>query len=52
MRRKSHLLVFTLLFVFGGAALLSACNTTEGIGQDVSAAGDALAKSADDNKAY
>lgn len=52
MRRTSHLLVFTLLLVFGSAALLSACNTTQGVGEDMSAAGDALAKSADDNKTY
>jgi entericidin B len=32
--------------------LLSGCNTMEGIGKDVGAAGDALEKSASDNKGY
>jgi predicted small secreted protein len=32
--------------------LLSGCNTMEGIGKDVGVAGDALEKSASDNKGY
>jgi len=51
-RRKSYLLVFTLMIVAGSAVLLSACNTTEGVGEDMSAAGGALSRSADDNKSY
>lgn len=31
---------------------LTACNTMEGIGKDVEAAGDALENSAKDNKSY
>lgn len=33
-----------------GAILVSACNTVEGVGRDVSSAGDAVAGTADDNK--
>jgi predicted small secreted protein len=33
-----------------GAILVSACNTIEGAGRDVSSAGDAVAGAADDNK--
>ncbi len=34
----------------GCALLVSACNTVEGVGRDVSSAGDTVAKTADDNK--
>ncbi len=33
-----------------GAILVSACNTVEGVGRDVSSAGDTVAGAADDNK--
>lgn len=33
-----------------GAILVSACNTIEGVGRDVSSAGDTVAGAADDNK--
>ncbi|MDF2386180.1 entericidin A/B family lipoprotein [Nostoc ellipsosporum NOK] len=33
-----------------GAMLVSACNTIEGMGRDVSSAGDTVAKTADDAK--
>jgi len=33
-----------------GAMLVSACNTVEGVGKDVSSAGDTVAKTADDAK--
>ena len=32
--------------VIGALALLAACNTVEGVGKDVSSAGDAVAKAA------
>lgn len=35
------------LFLFAAAASLSACNTTRGFGEDVSAAGHAITGSAD-----
>ena len=33
-----------------GALMVSACNTVEGVGRDVSSAGDTVAKTADDAK--
>lgn len=33
-----------------GALMLTACNTVEGVGKDVSSAGDTVAKTADKNK--
>ena len=33
-----------------GAMLISACNTVEGVGRDVSSAGDAVAGAANDSK--
>lgn len=36
--------------VIGGALVLSACNTVEGVGKDVSSAGDTVAKTADGAK--
>lgn len=33
-----------------GAILVSACNTVEGVGRDVSSAGDTVADAADGNK--
>ena len=39
-----------LLILLAAAPLLSACNTTAGAGQDVSAAGRAVTRSADEVK--
>jgi entericidin B len=53
MMRKNIAMAFLTLFVLAGAAAtLSACNTTEGAGQDMSAAGRALSNSAEKNKGY
>lgn len=41
-----------LVLVLGAAGTLVGCNTTRGVGEDVSAAGDALATSAEDNTGY
>lgn len=50
---KSLAAAFLTLFILTGAAsLLSACNTTAGVGKDVSAAGHALNNSAEENKPY
>lgn len=38
------------IFVVSGALLMSACNTVEGVGRDVSSAGDTVAKTADGAK--
>jgi predicted small secreted protein len=52
MRKRFTTLVLTLAVLAGAASLLAACNTTEGAGKDMSAAGEAISKSADKNKAY
>ncbi|MFL9841429.1 entericidin A/B family lipoprotein [Sphingomonas sp. ST-64] len=41
--------VFFMAMLAGGLTL-SACNTVEGVGRDVSSAGDTVAKTADDAK--
>ncbi|WP_203310589.1 MULTISPECIES: entericidin A/B family lipoprotein [Sphingomonas] len=38
------------LAVVAGALMVSACNTVEGVGKDVSSAGKTVAKTADDAK--
>ncbi|MEH3157582.1 entericidin A/B family lipoprotein [Sphingomonas sp. CLY1604] len=38
------------LVVVAGALMVSACNTVEGVGKDVSSAGKTVAKTADDAK--
>ncbi len=45
---KPLALLFSLCFIL----LLSGCNTMEGIGKDVGAAGGALEKSASEHKGY
>jgi predicted small secreted protein len=42
--------VFTVVTLLGAAATLSACNTTAGVGQDVSSAGHAVTNAADSAK--
>ncbi|MBS0969250.1 entericidin, EcnA/B family [Chimaeribacter arupi] len=42
MLKKSILVVFSLLFL----SSLTACNTTRGVGEDVSAGGEAIQRSA------
>lgn len=39
--------ILSVLVLVGAAVALSACNTTTGVGQDVSAAGHAVTNSAD-----
>jgi predicted small secreted protein len=51
MRNKTAILLLNLVLLPGMTALLSACNTTAGAGQDVSAAGHAVTNSADKVKA-
>jgi predicted small secreted protein len=49
--RKSLATAFLSLFVLSGAAaLLSACNTMEGMGRDTSAAGRAVSNTAAETK--
>ena len=52
MRRRLTTWVLTLMVLAGSGSFLAACNTTEGAGQDLSAAGKAISKSADKNKGY
>jgi predicted small secreted protein len=39
-----------LILLSGAATALSACNTTEGVGKDMSAGGNAISNSAEKNK--
>ncbi len=51
MRNKSLVRALVIALVMGAAApLLSACNTMAGAGQDVSAGGNAVSRSATDVK--
>ena len=52
MRKRLVIASLTLLVLVGSAALLGACNTTAGVGEDMAAAGEAIEKSADKNKGY
>lgn len=45
---KRLMTVLTLLFASSAAFSLTACNTTEGVGEDIEAAGDAIDDAADD----
>ncbi len=45
MNMKFSIIAATVVLL-GSAALLTACNTTAGVGQDLSATGDALTSSA------
>jgi predicted small secreted protein len=48
---KGLIMAFLGLLVLSGAtALLSACNTTAGVGEDISATGNALTRGAEQSK--
>jgi predicted small secreted protein len=47
MHKGLVIIVLNLVMLSGATALLSACNTTAGVGQDVSAAGHAVTNSAE-----
>jgi entericidin B len=47
MHKGLVIIVLNLVLLSGTTALLSACNTTAGVGQDVSAAGHAVTNSAE-----
>jgi predicted small secreted protein len=49
-RRGTAKLLIAALLLSGAAVALSACNTTAGVGQDVSATGRAVTNSADSVK--
>lgn len=48
--RKMMSVALAMAILAGTAAMLSACNTTAGAGQDISNTGTALKKAADQNK--
>jgi predicted small secreted protein len=48
--RKSALTLLTLIALSGAASLLTACNTVEGAGHDVSAVGHGVSNAAEDTK--
>ncbi|HJT05282.1 MAG TPA: entericidin A/B family lipoprotein [Stellaceae bacterium] len=51
MMRRAMAKVFVALFVLTSAgAMLSACNTTRGVGEDMQAGGHALSNSAEKNQ--
>jgi predicted small secreted protein len=50
MNRSAIRAVLVTVILAGLAPVLAACNTTAGAGQDVSAAGHAVTRSADDVK--
>jgi len=52
MRKTLASALLTLFVLTGAATILSACNTTEGAGRDMSAAGNAVSNSAERNKPY
>jgi predicted small secreted protein len=47
MRRGLSIVLVNLFLLSGATVLLSGCNTTAGVGQDVSAAGHAVTNTAD-----
>ncbi len=47
MRKVTIVAILNLLLLAGATVLLSACNTTAGVGQDVSATGHAVTNTAD-----
>ena len=48
--RRNFMRKLVGLALVAGALLISACNTVEGVGKDVSSAGDTVAKTADSAK--
>jgi len=50
MNKRLIMVLLSLLVLSGATPLLSACNTTAGAGEDMSAAGHAITGSAERNK--
>ena len=46
MRKRAMILTLTTLTLLGALPVLSGCHTTAGLGQDVSATGQAVSKTA------
>jgi predicted small secreted protein len=49
MYKRTTMLALTLTMLFGATALLGACHTTAGAGEDISKTGQAIEKSANKN---
>jgi predicted small secreted protein len=49
MRKNLAMTLVGLLVLAGASSLLSACNTTAGVGKDVSTTGHAITRSANEN---
>jgi predicted small secreted protein len=49
MRKNLAMTLVSLLLLSGAASLLGACNTTAGAGKDISGAGHAITRSANEN---
>lgn len=52
MRATLATTFLSLFLLTAAGSLLTACNTTEGAGKDMSAAGKAIEHSADEHKSY
>jgi entericidin B len=50
MRKRLIVVLLSLLVPSGATALLSACNTTAGVGEDISATGNAITSGAEQSK--
>jgi predicted small secreted protein len=48
MKKKISAVLLGIFLLSGSAALLSACNTTSGAGKDISSAGRAITRTAED----
>lgn len=44
--------IMSLILAFGLAVVITGCDTMEGVGEDMEAAGDAIENSAEDGKNY
>ena len=50
MHKTLAKIFLTLVILTGASAVLSACNTTEGVGKDMSAAGHKISNEAEEHK--
>ena len=50
MRKSLIMVLLSFLVLSGATALLSACNTTAGVGEDISATGHAITSGAEQSK--
>lgn len=48
--RSKWLMAFLLLLAIGVTGSITGCNTTAGVGKDISSTGDAITRTAEDNR--